>query len=89
MSKTVLWFGNTIVCGLTASFLGVVDRVTNVRDLIGVMAGAVGVLFGGLLAGYIATRFMSEATTRSKNVAYFCGVLLWSTATVFFKLSGS
>ncbi len=89
MSKTMLWVGNAIVCGLTASLFVVLDSVTNVIDLLGVIAAAVGSLLGGLLAGYIAIRFMPEAPSRTKNIAYFCGVLLWSAANVFFKLSGS
>jgi len=92
MSKTALWVGNAVICGLMASFLGIVDHEGPpwlVADLLGAMAVAVGALFGGLLAGYIVTRFMKKATDRSKNVAYFCGVLLWSAATVFSKMSGS
>ena len=94
MSKTALWVGNAVICGLMASFLGIVNHEGPpspwlVADLLGAMAGAVGALFGGLLAGYIVTRFMKKATDRSKNVAYFCGVLLWSAAIVFSKMSGS
>lgn len=93
MSKTLLWIGNTIICGLMASFLAIMEHEDGslglVPDLLGAMVGAVGVLAGGLLAGYIATRFMKEATVESKNLTYFCGVLLWSTAVVFNMMSGS
>ena len=92
MSKTLLWTGNAVICSLMAYFLGIMEHEGGtpwlVSGLLGSMASAVGVLLGGLLAGYIVTRFMKEATDSSKNVAYFCGVLFWAVATVFSTMSG-
>jgi branched-subunit amino acid ABC-type transport system permease component len=91
MSKTLLWIGNTLICGLLASFFAIMEHEEGpwpLKDLIGSMAEAVGTLVGGLIVGYIATRFMKEATDKSKNVAYFTGVLLWSVISVFSTISG-
>jgi hypothetical protein len=93
MSKTSLWIGNAVICSLLASFIGIMEHESGspwmVADLLGNMAEAVGGLLGGLLTGYIATRFMKEATDESKNVAYFCGVLCFAIARVFGTISGS
>lgn len=89
MSKTILWVGNTIICCLLASFFArdyVGGAYVEVSDLFGAMVQAVGSLLGGLLVGYIATRFMKEASDRHKNIAYFLGVLLSAGAAVFNKM---
>jgi hypothetical protein len=91
VSKTMLRVGNTVICCLTASFFAwdhVGKENVIAAPLLGAMAGAVGVLFGGLLVGYIGTFFMKEKSDRYKNVAYFCGVLFLSGAAVFNKIYG-
>ena len=88
MSKTMLWFGNAAICNLLASFFAAdhVGSYLKLTDLLGAMAEATGVLLGGLFVGYIATGFMKEASDRYKNVAYFCGVLLFAGAAIFNKM---
>lgn len=85
----MLWTGNAIICSFMASFLAqdyMGGSYIEIADLFGAMASAMGILFGGLLVGHIATRIMQQPNDRNKNIVYFLGVLLFAGITIFNKI---